>query len=132
MALLDRIRAALRREPPASAPRLRNRVGGMAWVNARVGDCGAEVLVGRAVKIVALNPSGKWRVDPPQQYIATAPILTDDGRVALPGDRVLVLGFGDATLAPWKEDGDGVTDAEVRKLYEPPIPLRVRGTTSDL
>jgi hypothetical protein len=99
-----------------SVPVLRCRAGGMAWIQSRFLDCGAETLNGRAVKTVALLPSGKWRIEPPQYFMATAPTLFGE-RLYRAGDVVGIDGVADRALEPWKEDG--VSDEEVRDLYAP-------------
>lgn len=51
MGLLNRIRDAFRKpEPPPAAPTIRNKPGGMAWINPQIdsGD-GSSVLVGHIV-----------------------------------------------------------------------------------
>lgn len=115
MSLIDRIKSAL-----GIKPRLRNKAGGYAWINARARNVpGAEILIGRAVKTVALTSGHMWRVDPPQHFVVTAPSKLATGRVVPAGTSVLVIGISDETLDPWKEDG--VSDAEVRELYAPQI-----------
>lgn len=106
------------RVPPG--PTLRNRVGGMAWIKGLAGGTGAETLNGRAVKTVRINVHGSWDIDPPQDYVATVnTCFTPSGNRVEAGAVALITGVPDAHLEPWKEDEDGVTDEEVRDLFEP-------------
>jgi hypothetical protein len=105
-------------KPAAPAgPVLRNRAGGMAWLRpSDTHGTGADTLAGRAVKTVALLPSGKWLIEPKQYFIAARAFLWGEHFYGA-GDVVGVDGAADEVLEPWKEDG--ITDAEVRELYNP-------------
>ena len=118
MSLLGRIRAALRREPPPSAPVLRNRVGGMAWIQVKDDmGTGADAMTGRAVKTVAVNAHGLWTIDPVQTYVAAKTHRLHNAAVIYKGQTAIISGIADSALIPWKEDG--VSDSEVRDLYQP-------------
>jgi hypothetical protein len=122
MRLIDRIKSVFRREAPEAPSTLRNKAQGMAWINSRAAHTpGAEVLIGHAVKTVAQSSPGMWQIDPPQEFIATAPINISGGRTVPAGTSLKVIGIGDDTLDPWQEDAGGVTDKEVRELYTPQV-----------
>lgn len=98
-------------------PKLRNRPGGMAWICGVIGDgTGAEQLNNRVVKTIRLAASGKWCVEPSQHFIAERDFMWDGVWYSL-GDRVGVKAIVDDCLEPWKNAG--VSDEEVRNLYEP-------------
>lgn len=113
MRLIDRIKGAL-----GLGLRLRNKPGGYAWIRGVDTLNGDSVMNGRAVRTVRLDDSGLWQIDPPQRYELTRSTLfvICDTRVPA-GCVVQVNGIADEYLEPWKEDG--VSDDEVRKLYEP-------------
>lgn len=121
MSLFERIRSALRKEPPI-APPLRNRVGGLAWIEAK--DIpGAQVLHGRVVCTVAMGADGNWQLDPPQVFIASEN-LAYRGKVYPAGTEVRVLGARDNRLNPIDAPGDEEQDESARWL--PPVPTRER------
>jgi hypothetical protein len=98
---------------------LRNKVGGMSWVLRSELHSGAESLAGSAVKTVAKRPNGMWRIEPVLGYVATHRQSFPDGTVYEPGEMILVDGLADSVLEPWKDAG--ITESEVRELYEPRI-----------
>lgn len=100
-----------------SAPPLRNKAGGMAWVKSGELHAGAETLGGAAVKTVCVNERGMWQIEPHLGYIATANQRFPDGTVYLRGEAVIICGLHDSALEPWKDDG--ITDSEVRELFAP-------------
>ena len=113
MGLLSRIRDAFR-----TPPRIKNRVGGMAWVRPYGGAFGAHVLTGRAVRTVRLLDTGLWEIDPPQCFVITgnrAIHCIPNNRTFQPGTAVALHSLADECLEPWREDG--ITDEEVRDLY---------------
>lgn len=114
MSIFTRIRDFL---VPAAPPALRNKPGGLAWVNSNVDEGGGtEVLVHRVVRVVRLADADFWRVDPPLEYVATARLKFANGFRADPGDRIVVGGVRDHCLTPI--DGN-VTSEEVEQLYQP-------------
>lgn len=109
----------LGREKPQEGPAvLRCKPGGMAWVRGLVDYSGEGDLNGRAVKTVCLNEHGFWVIDPPQSYIAKREVAYPQGLVTA-GQVVTSIAICDDCLDPWKEDEGGVSDEEVRDLYEP-------------
>jgi hypothetical protein len=108
-----------------SAPKLRNKPGGMAWIVGIDHGNGIESLQGRAVKTVRLEPgSSRWEIDPPQRVKFTKDTLytfthKHQDVLVLAGEYRTVSGLGDAFLEPWKEDEDGVSREEVRELFSP-------------
>jgi hypothetical protein len=122
MSIFERIKSVFRREAPEAPSTLRNKAGGYAWINGRAASTpGAEMLIGHPVKTVAQSSPGMWQIDPPQEFIATAPINISGGRTVPAGTSLKVIGIGDDTLDPWQEDAGGVTDKEVRELYTPQV-----------
>jgi hypothetical protein len=119
MNLLNSIRSLFGRNDPPSAPKLRNRPGGMAWIRGvRCEDNGSEVMNGRAVKTVRLDAGGLWVIDPPQEYrLRKTTNYMVQGITAYAGDLVAATAMADEFLEPWKEDG--VSESEVRDLYRP-------------
>jgi hypothetical protein len=116
---MKRIIDWLRGKPtkPAAASR-RNRPGGMAWIQGLRDVTGENALNGRAVKTLAVNQYGLWTIDPPQDYTATGTAFYEINNTLIRAGRgVSVLSIADTHLEPWKEDG--ITDGEVRDLYEP-------------
>jgi hypothetical protein len=101
----------------AAAPALRNKAGGMAWVLSAGMHSGAESLAGSAVKTVALQPNGMWRIEPLLGYVATGPQSFANGAVFQPGDVVVIGAIADSALEPWKDTG--LTESEVRELFAP-------------
>jgi hypothetical protein len=102
---------------------LRNKPGGMAWINSAIDDgCGSAQLLNRVVRTVRLKPSGMWEIEPIQSYRATRPVrfTSVSDRVYLTGDLIHVDGIADIGLTPIP--GDLCTDEEVRDLYAPKIP----------
>lgn len=120
MGLIDRIKSVFRSDAPEAPSTLRNKPHGMAWINSRAAlTPGAEVLIGHAVKTVALKSPGMWLVEPPQEFVTGGPTRINGGRVVPAGTAVIVIGIADATLDPWQEDAGGVTETEVLQLYSP-------------
>lgn len=109
------------RKPQApSAPTLRNKPGGMAWIKSFGHEYGADAMAGRAVKTVCLNEFGSWRIEPAQEYVLTAYAhFMPQGLHGRPGDVMVCAGLGDEYLEPWKDTG--LTDEEVRELYAPRV-----------
>jgi hypothetical protein len=125
MSFWNTIRDFLGGYPSApSKPALRNRAGGLAWINARVdeGD-GAVALVNRVVRTVRITGEDFWLIDPPQAYVCTArSVNVATGIVARPGEIVLVDGIRDASLTPIPSIGDDERDESLAWL--PPVPTR--------
>jgi hypothetical protein len=126
MGLLNRIRDAFRKpDPPAEGPPpLRNKPGGLAWINSKVdqGD-GAAVLVNRIVQTVRLKHSDMWEIEPPQEYTLTSPVFNvHAGRQFYAGDRVLSIGIRDECLTPIPDVGDDARDESLAWL--PPVPTK--------
>jgi hypothetical protein len=96
---------------------LKNRPGGMAWVQSDRLHSGAERLLNSAVKTVSVDEHGMWRIEPVLGYVATAAQRFPDGSTYIAGDLVLITGMHDSALEPWKESG--VTTEEVTSLYAP-------------
>jgi hypothetical protein len=104
---------------PPSGPKLRNKPGGMAWIKGLSNLDGEYLLNGRAVKTVRCIEDGKWEIDPPQSYpVQCKTYYVRLGVTANRGDIATVVAIRDGCLEPWKEDG--VTDSEVRELYDAP------------
>lgn len=96
-----------------SAPVLRNKPGGYAWIRGLDGD--EAPLNGRAVKTVRFV-NGYWEIEPAQPIRLTDYTTDVTGQLCHPGDAV-VDGLLDKNLEPWKDTG--LTDEEVRDLYAP-------------
>lgn len=100
------------RKPQApSAPTLRNRPQGMAWIYGLNGV--DSFLNGRAVKTVRFV-NGYWEIEPAQPIYLTDYTTDVTGQLCHPGDGV-IDGILDKNLEPWKDTG--LTDEEVRDLY---------------
>jgi hypothetical protein len=113
MSLLSRIREAF-----GGKPALRNKPGGMAWINSNVdGNDGTSILINRVVRTVRLKNGNHWEIDPPQPYTATRGVrYVVNGFVSTPGQRINAIAMADDCLTPIQGD---VTDEEVRELYAP-------------
>jgi hypothetical protein len=98
-------------------PSLRNKPGGMAWVQSDGLHSGAERLRNAAVKTLSVRENGMWRIEPPLGYIATHPQRFADGTLYAPGDVIVIGAIHDSALEPWKDTG--LTESEVRDLYAP-------------
>jgi hypothetical protein len=99
------------------APVLRNKPGGMAWVQSGRFHSGAEKLEGQAVRTASVDAEGYWRIEPRLAYITTAPQVFADGLVADRGRVVFIERIQDSALEPWKDTD--ITDEEVRELFAP-------------
>jgi hypothetical protein len=113
MSIISRIREAF-----GGKPALRNKPGGMAWINHRINDGeGSEVLVNRVVRTVRRTHGDFWEVDPPQVYTITKNAFNKiSGLRSKPGDVVKSVSIRDECLTPIQGD---VTDEEVSNLYAP-------------
>jgi hypothetical protein len=113
MNLLDKLRGAL-----GFGPKLRNKPGGMAWING-IPDTGTGEAATNcsAVRTVRLTNSGHWEIDPPIEFRVRGLCRGFQGHIYSPGELVRTVAVLDEFLEPWKEDG--VTDSEVRDLYAP-------------
>jgi hypothetical protein len=113
MSLLDKLRGAL-----GFGPKLRNKPGGMAWINGLATSCGAEELNNRAVKTVRVDESGLWEIEPTQRFVATHDFRFKESRSFVKrGSVVFIHAIGDEHLEPWRDTG--LTTDEVRDLYAP-------------
>jgi hypothetical protein len=112
---------------PEGPPPLRNKPGGLAWINSKVGDGdGSEVLVNRIVQTVRLRHSDMWQIEPPQEYTVTSPVFNvPSGKQFLAGDRVVSIGIRDECLTPIPDVGDDARDESLAWL--PPVPTIVAG-----
>lgn len=105
----------LRRKP------LRNKAGGLAWINAAIDEgAGTDALIGRVVTTVRANEDGFWVIDPPVLFRATGPVHTRKGFSAKGGTLLRVLGMHDASLTPLQDPGEEAQDESLR--YLPPVP----------
>ncbi len=123
MNIFDRIKGAL-----GLGPKLRNKPGGYAWIRGVDTQNGDSVMNGRAVQTVRLDETGLWLIDPPQQYKLTRSTHFEITDTRVSADSIVVInGLADEYLEPWKDDAGGVSNDEVRKLYEPsygrPLPI---------
>lgn len=116
MSLLNKIREVF-----GCKPKLRNKAGGMAWINSGVDQgCGEGALIGRIVKTVSVRRGDAWIIEPPQFYIVTHPCtFVANGHKAEAGDKGLAIAITDACLTPIQGD---ISDEEVRDLYAPKLP----------
>lgn len=116
MSIPSRIRDFL---SPSASPTLRNKPGGMAWINANVDEGeGSVALVNRIVRTVHAQAGGFWRIDPPQVYTITRSAYNAVSSLRVrPGDSVLSIAIHDECLTPIPDAG--ITDEEVRELYSP-------------
>jgi hypothetical protein len=112
--LINRIRDAF-----GGGPKLRNKPGGLAWINSNVDEGGGTgALVNRVVRTVRLMHGDVWLIDPPQSYIATTHLtFTQSNNCARPGDKVIADGIRDGSLTPMQGD---VTHEEVEELHLAP------------
>jgi hypothetical protein len=112
MSLFRKIRDTFRKPDMPSAPTIRNKPGGLAWINSKVDmSDGAGALVNRIVRTVRLRHSDMWEIDPPQEYTITCPILhAASGRRFEPGDRAIAMGIRDECLTPIRDIGDDERD----------------------
>lgn len=108
---------------PPAGPTLRNKPGGMAWINGVIdsGD-GARVLVNRVVVTKRLINGDMWEIDPPQRYVATTFTRFSNGVLVHAGDTVTAIGMRDMCLTPIREVGDGERDESLAWL--PPVPTK--------
>lgn len=104
-------------------PALRNKPGGMAFINAKVNEGeGSIALVNRVVRTVRSYDGDFWEIDPPQAFTITKHARNAKSGLSMkPGDVVRSIGIRDEYLTPIK--GDGVTDEEVRELFSPRQPV---------
>jgi hypothetical protein len=125
MSFWNTIRDFLGGYPSApSKPALRNRAGGMAWINAKIDEGeGSGALVNRVVRTVRIAGEDFWQIDPPQAYVCTAlSVNVATGMVGRRGDNMLVTGIRDGALTPIPSIGDGERDESLAWL--PPVPTR--------
>jgi hypothetical protein len=109
---------------PKGPPPLRNKPGGLAWINTKVdqGD-GAAVLVNRIVQTVRLKHSDMWEIEPAQEYTLTSSVFNvHAGRQFHAGTRVLSIAVRDECLTPIPDVGDDARDESLR--YLPPVPTK--------
>jgi hypothetical protein len=99
--------------------RLRNKANGMAWICGVDRSYGGEALNGRAVRTVRLRDGSKWQIEPVQRFICTRDTRFQCGTLILAGDVAEIIAIADECLEPWKETG--ISESEVRELYEPRI-----------
>lgn len=113
MSLLNNIRGAL-----GMTPKLRNKAGGMAWINAGVdGGCGERALINRVVRTVRVKGDALWEIDPPQPYLVERDTrFVSNGHVAKAGQQVIAISIKDECLTPIQGD---ISDEEVSDLYLP-------------
>lgn len=105
-------------QPTRTAPTLRNRPGGLAWIVAK--DIrAAAALHGRIVRTTAIGTEGHWLLDPPQEFVALAD-LTYRGRKYPAGTEVWVTGARDERLIPIANPGDEEQDES--RAWLPPVP----------
>lgn len=99
-------------------PKLRNKAGGYAFVNATVDEgCGSGAMVNRVVCTVKLDREDLWFIEPPQEYVVTGNVIfTVTGTEARKGDRVRIVSLRDNCLTPIP--GDLCSDEEVSSLYQ--------------
>jgi hypothetical protein len=120
MSLIDRFMSLFR-----SAPKLRNKPQGMAWIKGMSERDGDGALNGRAVKTVRLNEHGMWQIEPAQSYIVTNYCtFLPTGYTAWPGEVVTIIGIPDEHLEPWRESGLDAKDESAAWL--PPVPKHHR------
>jgi hypothetical protein len=119
MTLYDRIKGALRRDPPT--PKLRNKPGGMAFIKGLAPSVdGQDALNGRVVQTIRLNERGAWLIDPVQRFTVKARVFyVPIQQHANPGDTAIVGAMEDEFLEPFREDGSGISEIEVTSLYSP-------------
>lgn len=108
-----------------AAPALRNKPGGMAYLNARCNEgSGTGALVGRIVQTVSFDAASQyWRIDPPQPYTVTADTHFKSGFVAA-GTNTFCIGVSDVGLTPLADPGHEEQDESLR--YLPPVPRTER------
>lgn len=105
-----------------AAPRLRNKPGGLAYINSRIdeGD-GAHVLVNQVVRTVRLSGTDFWVVDPAPAYLCLKNALnTNSGQVYRAGDRIRVFSIKDESLTPIRGIGDHERSQELE--WQPTVP----------
>lgn len=118
MNFISTIRNIFRRSEPPSAPKLRNKPGGMAWILGIDHGNGIESINGAAVRCVCIQGGAIWRIDPKIRVTFTRDTLYQrQDLLVRAGESYFIDGIADANLDPWKDDG--VTDEEVRDLYSP-------------
>lgn len=117
MNLIDRIKSAFGSKP--AVPTLRNKPGGMAWVNFGKDSTGLDDLQGRFVCTRRLAEGMKWELDPPQDFVASANYRWGS-KAVLTGDRVTATAIHDSYLVPIP--AQPISDSEVRELYAPKLP----------
>jgi hypothetical protein len=124
--LKDRFAPAKPQAP--DPPTLRNRPGGLAWINSSI-DCGegSIALVNRIVRTTALLPDGMWVIEPEQPYVLTKHARFNDGEVFEAGRAVRSIAIKDECLTPMP----GITDDETTEEqgFQPPVPLTGVGLT---
>jgi hypothetical protein len=99
-----------------SAPPLRNKPGGMAWVRGINHGNGIESINGAAVQSVRILRGSIWLIEPNIRVTFSRDTLYQRQEVlVLAGESYVIDGVADANLVPWK-DAD-LTDEEVRELY---------------
>jgi hypothetical protein len=106
---------------PEGPPPLRNRPGGLAWINREI-DCGegSAALRNRVVTTTWLKDGDLWAIDPPQAYVLTRDTNFANGYRAAKGDTVTAIGIRDCCLTPIPGVRDDAQDESARWL--PPVP----------
>jgi hypothetical protein len=121
VSLFTSLRDLIRRRlaPPPST--LRNKPGGLARVKfARDEGDGSYAMHGQFVTTVRLDGASFWVLDPPLQFIVRAPLLTNSGRIAMPGDPATVESMHDDLLEPIRDVGDDERSEEL--AWRPKVP----------
>lgn len=123
MSLFDRIREFF---VPGSS--LRNRPGGVAYINNRIvgmPGSGIEMLVGCYVVTRRVVHGDFWEIEPPQKMLALKNYRDATGRLCYAGDVGLVVNIGDYALTPIPDAK--LSKREVQRLYEPgPVKVAAR------
>jgi hypothetical protein len=105
---------------------LRNRPGGMAYINSSVSRSGAGAdLVGRFVITRRVSDGDCWEIDPPQQYVARTDALDAGGNFMCAGCLYTCVTVRDRALTPIPDAK--LSHKDVARLYEPaPAPTVVQ------
>lgn len=114
------------RDAAGFGPKLRNKAGGMAWINSKVDEGeGSAALVNRVVKTMRIAHGDFWAIDPPQVYTITSPSRNMISGLRLqPGMRVVSMSIRDECLTPIPGIGDDEQDESLR--YLPPVPTSTK------